>query len=240
MFLIHLSSKSIISHTRISLKASQCLADIFNSLDQNSISVYKISSKPGRKPHLVATKIANKKAGQISPPSSWNRIFPYFLFLGPLLTIVTFALAAQRMQNESGWPWWYFYLSFGANEFNNDVLYVWGAGLFLAAHLVSIFLLFIGFYFDWRISQTVPRQLLGVLLISTRIVVGFCIAAFNAAHLLRYSQLKNLFEVFYEFEARNRYLYEHGAELSLVGIAILALFDLALFRYLYRGRLQLS
>jgi serine/threonine protein kinase len=236
----HLSSKAIFTNTRISLKASQCLADFFNSLDQNSTSVYKISSKPGRKPHLVATKIANKKAGQISPPSSWNRIFPFFLFLGPLLTIVTFALAAQRMQSESSWSWWYFYLSFGSSEFNNDVLYVWGAGLFLAAHLVIILLLFIGFYFDWRISQTVPRQLLGVLLLGTRIVSGFFLAAFNAAHLLRYSQLKNLFEVFYEFEARNPYLYDHGAELSLVGVAILALFDFAFFRYLYRARIQLS
>jgi hypothetical protein len=221
----HLSSKSIFSHTRISLKASQCLADIFNSLDKNSNTVYKISSKPGRKPHLVAPM---------------NRIWPFLLFLGPLLTIVTFVLAARRVQDQSGWSWWFFYLKFAVQESHNDVLYIWGAGLSLAAYLVSILLLFIGFYFDWRISQTVPRRLLGVVLLSARVIAGFCIAAFNAAHIQRYSKLENLFDVFYEFQVRNPYLYDHVAELSLVGIAILALFDFALFRYLYRGRIEPS
>jgi hypothetical protein len=134
----HLSSRSRISNTGISLKAAQCLEEIFSALDQTSKLNHRISRRPGRKPHLVAPKIANNHASQILPTSSLNRLLPYAMFSGPLLTIVSFVLAAQLMQGSSGWPSWYFYLSFGAYEFNNDVLYIWGGGLYLLAYFLSI------------------------------------------------------------------------------------------------------
>jgi len=220
----HLSSKAISSNTGITLKASQCLADIFNSLDQNSKSVHKISRKPGRKPHLVAPRIATKGPSPILSNSLSNRVLSKFLLAGPLIAVLTFVLASLQLPNKSG---------------------LWTAGAFLAAFVVAglftTLFLFRSFYVkNWRISQTLPRKIVGLLLLFARISAGICIALFNAADLLRNSPIKNIFGVFYEFQELNKYYKYHVAESSLIGVAILTLFDLALFWYLYRGRIRIS